>query len=240
MCRLLCRKHFATTLKLACSPFGSHVLETLLRRLAHDPPTDAAAGAALVEDLVSHLKDDLVEYISDKHATFFARALLQLLTGALTHTKAAQSAHAGGLTDKLAHVQRAAGVSVVGVPGGEARDAAAEEGAAYAHHVRALAQAFLGGGVDGEALVTLQRSAPATARARPPLLTGTARATGPRCREVQRWAALCLWTGCCIGGGTCMRRSASASVSVAAAVRVSQTELLRALIKRGHKSAAQA
>lgn len=109
------------------------------------------------------MKDDLVDYITDRFATFLARCLLHLLSGTLAATKPPATAASGGLTEKLARVQHLAGATVVGTPGGEKKQHAATHVApSYAQHISALAQVFLGPAVDDESLVTLQRSTTAS------------------------------------------------------------------------------
>lgn len=163
-----------------CSPFGSHVLEALLRRLAADGATVDGEAADLVERLVHLLKDDLNDYITDKYGTFFARNLLSLLAGTFTqaeHNTVAPGpadAPSGGLAEKLRRVQQLSGVTIIGVApqrgssgGGTANgDCMANEGdgrmevseAPFAQHVQAFAHVLLGPGVDAAKLVTLQRS----------------------------------------------------------------------------------
>lgn len=134
------------------------------------PPGEGVLAA--VETLVHTVKDDLVDFIADRHATFFARSLLALLSGSLSPTPAdggkknGAAASAGGLEAKLQHVQRVTGVRVLGAVG----KASSEEGGGaekatevYRQHVCALASVFLGPAVDDETLTSLQRSTAASA-----------------------------------------------------------------------------
>jgi hypothetical protein len=162
-----------------CSPFGSHILEALLRRLATDGVTNGKA-ADLVERLVHFLKDDLYDYISDKYATFFARNVLNLLAGSFapedrsTDVPGPAGAPCGGLAEKLRRVQQLSGVNIIGAApqhghsggytengdnGANKRDGGMwVKEVPFAQHIKALAHILLGPGMDAATLVTLQRN----------------------------------------------------------------------------------
>ena len=118
------------------------------------------------------VKDDLLDFIADKHATYFARSLLALLSGTLEAAapegdkKNGAPAAASGLEGKLQHVQRVTGVRVLGAAGkahvGE-EGVAGESADAYRQHIVTLASVFLGPAVDEETLTSLQRSSAASA-----------------------------------------------------------------------------
>jgi hypothetical protein len=157
---------------LTCSPFGSHVLEALLRALVATGAVHAPAAHELLETVVRLVKDDLGDYITDKHGTFLARSLLALLTGTLpAHKPAADEPPASaGLADKIERVQSLSGMRVIGahVVRGGPHDASAsgelgaEEQEQHAALMRAFAHTLLGPALDSETLVTLQRSTAAS------------------------------------------------------------------------------
>ena len=130
------------------------------------------------------VKDDLVDYITDKHGTYFARSLLALLAGTLSPDKPSTdrggtggaSAPPHGLQEKIERVQHLSSVRIIGgaasADKGAGRNASlaatavqdASESASpqLAGHVHAFAHVLIGPSIDAETMVSLQRSTPAS------------------------------------------------------------------------------
>jgi hypothetical protein len=147
-----------------CSPFGSHVLEKLLLQVAAVLSAGEEADQALgiVTHMVELLKEDLLDYITHKFATFFARRLLQLLTGQLgaaTVSSGITTVKKVEMADKIRLIHERSGKS--SLPGLNAAPASHnsypfEE--QLVQHLRTLVQEVCGHGVNPETLYSLQKS----------------------------------------------------------------------------------
>jgi hypothetical protein len=112
------------------SPFGSHVLETLLGRVhdalsdEHDTTRDAALS--LLDEWVFLVREDITDYATNKYSTHVVRALIRLLAqrGAVAaHSSGSPSATVAGapsataplsgLEEKIALVQSRTGVEAI-------------------------------------------------------------------------------------------------------------------------------
>jgi hypothetical protein len=153
------------------------VLESLLRTIAAaDSQQFDDALLDAVETLVHSVKDDLVDFISDKHATFVVRSLLAFLSGRLSKDKANSSGQNASATaptgclEKLQRVQHLSGASIISSVSASSASAHSQqlacspETAAVLHrHVVSLASVFMGPIIDDDQLASLQRSTAASA-----------------------------------------------------------------------------
>lgn len=150
---------------MCCSPFGSHVLEKLLLQLQHalcgDEPEKALK---IVGEMISLLKEDLIDYITHKFATFFARRLLQLLTGQLSAAALESgSEKKQDIADKVKLIQQNSENAALADGSGKAaqNQAAGQElafQAEFEQHLHTLVQEVCGHGMDAATLFSLQRS----------------------------------------------------------------------------------
>eukprot|EP00892_Ulva_mutabilis_P004889 jgi/Ulvmu1/2772/UM014_0230.1 len=101
MCRRIASRD--TLYTIACNPFGSHVLEGLLLQVQEALATESSEDAyEVIEHIVQLIKDDLIDYITHKYATFLARRLLQLLVGKLSSVTVSKP-DSGGKKQDIAH-----------------------------------------------------------------------------------------------------------------------------------------
>jgi hypothetical protein len=153
------------------------VLESLLRTLAsaESQHFDNVLLEA-VETLIHAVKDDLVDFISDKHATFVVRCLLAFLSGSLSRDKGNNSVHNAAATtqtgclEKLQRVQHRSGTFIISSVLYSSAKAhlqqlacSPETAAVLSRHVVSLANVFLGPIIDDDQLASLQRSTAASA-----------------------------------------------------------------------------
>jgi hypothetical protein len=145
----------------------------LLRKLAAGSSWLDSAGQDTLTAVANCVKDDVADYITDRHATYFARSLLALLSGTLspTQSKSDGAVTANGLAAKIACIQHHSGSSILG----DAGKAAEKQGTQQDNHaavasagwpaelVRAFAHVLMGEAFTAEAIVTLQRSTAASA-----------------------------------------------------------------------------
>lgn len=167
-----------------CSPFGSHVLEKLLLQLQHalcgDEPSKALQ---IVSKMVQLVKEDLVDYITHKFATFFARRLLHLLTGQLSSsTLKNDSEKKLDISDKVKLIQHnSEAASVADGSGKGAAQSHAGNDVLLFHtelqqHLHSIVQEVCGHGFDSATLINLQRSTYAS-----PFLQALVRAVSDKC-----------------------------------------------------------
>jgi hypothetical protein len=171
---------------IVCSPFGSHTLEKLLLQLQHALHGDETTRTLqIVGNMVNLVKEDLIDYITHKYATFFARRLLQLLTGELS-SSALEKASAEkklDIADKIKLIQQnsesatgshecAQGTVQVQHHGTDEVGCREE----LTVHLHSLAQEVCGLGIDSNTLMSLQRCSYAS-----PFLQALLRAVTDRC-----------------------------------------------------------
>jgi hypothetical protein len=155
-------------LRSPCSPFGSHVLEALLLQL--QPALRSCQSSEAVEvvgELAYLVKEDLLDYITNKYGTFFARRLLQLLTNNLNEDVAASpSSQSGrtGIANKLKIMEVKSGKSVITSALRQGKDKEPENSvdadcaAAMLRHVQTFSSVLSGPAFDQSTIVALQRS----------------------------------------------------------------------------------
>jgi hypothetical protein len=151
-------------------------MECLLRSLATGGAQEFGEDLLeALEAMVHAVKDDLLDFVADKHATFVARSLLAFLSGSFVPDQKNCSGQPGssstgpGCLEKLQRVQHLSGVSIVSsashttcthkrqpVP-------SPEVAAVLSRHVATLASVFLGPIVRDDQLASLQRSTAASA-----------------------------------------------------------------------------
>lgn len=176
---------------MRCSPFGSHVLEKVLVQLQHALGGDEPEKALrIVAEMVNLVKEDLIDYITHKFATFFARRLLQLLTGQLS-TAALQkgSEKKQDIADKVKLIQQNSEKS--GLEDGAGKCPQSEAGedlafkAEFEAHLHSFVQEVCGHGFDTATLISLQRSMYGS-----PFLQALLRAVTDKCGSLF-WCCVC-------------------------------------------------
>lgn len=144
----------------ACSPFGSHVLERLLLQIQDALATERAAEAyQMISDVVQLVKDDVIDYITHKFGTFFARRLLQLLLGQLSAV-GVSSPDTGGknqnIAQKISSLRSRADNTLRSVA--SASNLRWTWDPSLQVHVDTFVNIFAGPGFDADSIFNLQRS----------------------------------------------------------------------------------
>lgn len=148
-------------MNVPCSPFGSHVLEKLLLQLQDAFGRESLEDARqMIGCLVKLVKEDVGDYITHKYGTFFARRLLQLLTGQLNPQAISSPDSRGKHQDIAKKVQSLQGRAHSILRSSTARKADAHEQCEgrLQEHVDAFVEIFTGAVFDENDVFNLQRS----------------------------------------------------------------------------------
>lgn len=156
----LCNNIFTAEENAVCSPFGSHVLEQLLLQVQEALKTAGRAVAyQIIDQIVQLVKDDVVDYITHKFGTFFARRLLQLLIGHLSAATVSNPDSGGKKQDiqqKINSVRSRAVCALNSSTNTAQQDELVD--ARFRVHIDAFVNVFAGAGFDGDSIYNLQRS----------------------------------------------------------------------------------
>lgn len=113
----------------------------------------------MISDVVQLVKDDVVDYITHKFGTFFARRLLQLLLGQLTAV-GVSNPDSGGKNQNIAHkilsLRSRADNALRSVVSTASLDGTGDPSLRV--HVETFVNIFAGPGFDADSIFHLQRS----------------------------------------------------------------------------------
>lgn len=141
------------------------MLEKILLQLQQSLGRDAVDRALqIISEMVNFVKEDLMDYITHKYATFFARRLLQLLSGQLkAGSKDRTSEKKLDIADKVKRIQQnSENATLADAPRNQTPHANAEPDEEvppeFEKHVHSIVKEVCGHGFDTATLVSLQRS----------------------------------------------------------------------------------